>query len=290
MSAGDHVAYAGPIMRRSYDPATQTRAVQTQSIRELIGARFTGQVVNYGRSWDMKWTRRSIAGAVRAVFARVTTITDRWALPLDLPEDASGPHSRDLRYNEMRAVRDLLDEWEATGAEIDFRPYWADGALRWQVQVNRRITRGTTDLPLTAAGSPIRSLSIDEDGGRLNVGVLAVGKGSGEDMKTAGRSAAEQVDYPIRQETTTAKPTDDDDALGEIAQAWLDETGRPIEQWSLAVMCDDVVTPEHVQPGRRLRIDVRGDPVIPDGVHEQRVISLRGDTSPLLTPEVQPWR
>lgn len=221
------------------------------------------------------------------VLARVLGITTAHALPVDLPAAGSGTFSREVRYWETLTAADLFDEIEKTGAEIDFRPYLtADGRLRWATSVSSRIERGTTDLTVNAEQSVVTGLTTIEDGAAQATGIIVTGKGTGADMQVRGVTS-NPYGIPAREEKREAKDVSSPILLQTQANFAMAEATDLREQWSFGVRLEGPVTPEMVQPGRVVRLDVRDDRWVLDGVYTRRVIALAGDMTLNVTPEVQ---
>lgn len=282
-----HVAYAGVITDSEYERDSKKLTIRFAEIRMLFAKRHTGGVNQYGTYWNLVITNRSASGAARAILARAMAPSVNWELPIDLPADGSGSVSMKVDYFAIRSIEDLLSEVEGRGFQVDFRPYLTGGSLRWEARVlGEATTVGVTDLPVTPAETRVTGLRVSRDGRKRVTGVLAVGNGTGEDMLTAWAGAGSNV-IPIRDERRDAKDLRTVAQLQAFADAELAKWGSSQEQWSFSVRLEDGVTADQLQPGRLLRMDVRGDVWIPSGVYEQRVVALAGDAGLGVTPEVQ---
>lgn len=284
---GRFVAYAGLVTRLVYDRDAATITASTLELRGLFSKRPTGGALNYGSSWNLNIQNKSASGAVRMILQRVLGITSAHALPVDLPADGAGSYSRDVRYWETVTAADLFDEVEKTGVEIDFRPYLTEtGMLRWAAEVSARIERGASDFTVNAENSVVRGLTVTEDGTAQATGIIVTGKGTGADMRVQGASA-NPYGIPARDEKREAKDVSSPIMLLTQANYAMAEAQDLLEQWSLGVRLEKPVTPDAVQPGRILRLDVRDDPWLLDGVYARRVIALAGDMTLNVKPEVQ---
>lgn len=286
-----HVAYAGVITDTSYDRDSGTLTVNYNEFRSLLGKRMTGGVNGYGPGWDLDYADKSAAGAVRAILERAMLPSAEWDFPIDIPDDVAGSMSRHVDFFETLTIADLISEVEdLASCTVDFRPYLSSGALRWETRVmNDSRTYGVTDLPISPAESRVTGLTARLDGKKQVTGILAVGNGTGEDMVTAyaptSGSGASQI--PVRDEKRDAKDLKTASQIQAFATAEYEKWHVPREQLSFKVRLSDDMSPDMVQPGRLLRMDVRGDPWLPNGVREQRVVSLSGDMGMGVTPEVQ---
>lgn len=287
---GDHVVFAGLVQQTAYDRDSGVVTASTMELRSLFEKRMTGGVNQYGSVWNFSYTDRSPAGAVRAILARAMAPSSEWDLPIDLPSDGSGAYSRQVDFFETVTIADLLKELEdQSGITVDFRPYLSGGSLRWETRLLGPVsTFGTTDLPVTVEGSHVTGLGVVEDGVKQVTGVLALGNGTGADMLTAysptGGSGA--VEIPVRDEKRSAKDLKSAGQLQRFADAEYAKWSQVRESWSFKSQVGDDLSPAALQPGRLLRMDVRGDEWMPDGMRSRRVIALSGDLSLTVTPEV----
>lgn len=287
---GGHVAFAGLVQQSAYDRDSGVVSARTVEIRDLFKKRMTGGVNQYGAPWDFSYTNRSAGGAVRAIMLRAMAPSSEWDLPLDLPINNAGTLSRTVDFFETVTIDDLLKEVEdQAGVTVDFLPRIVSGGLRWAVRVlDKSETFGATDLPVTVADSAVTGLTVTEDGSKQVTGVLALGNGTGEDMMTAyaptGGSGATEI--PVRDEKRSSKDLKKSAQLQRFADAEYTKWSQVRESWTFDVRLSDDLPPEDVQPGRLLRMDVRGDDWMTDGMRSRRVIALSGDLGMTVKPEV----
>lgn len=203
------------------------------------------------------------------------------------PVRTTGPvFTREVRYWETVTVDSLLEEIEAQGCLVDFSPdVTPEGRLVWVMVVAVNLDRGLTSLSVDASESRITGLSVTTDGAKQATAVLAVGKGSGADMRTGYDSST--AGTSARDVKLDAKDTDRPADLQVAAREELKVLVDPIEQWSFSVRVGEDFSPWQVRPGRALDLSVFGDPFIPDGHRTKTVIALAGDASLTVTPEVQ---
>lgn len=288
---GSHVESATVNSTASWDRDTGVLTVQGRTVREFASQRLTFGVDNYANG-DLTITNRTHAGAVRAILTRMTQWNTDWALPLDLPADASGTYSKAVKNYDVAFIESLLGQIEAEGYEIGFRPYLdANYSLRYQVQVSPQITvGGATTLPISVKKSRVKSFKVVEDGAALLTGVFVVGNGTEADMSTGWAGTGGVSGMPIRDASISAKDVRDGAALTRTAAAELAARVSPIVQRSFSVQVDEEFSPELISPGRLLDMDVRGDGWTPDGVARFRSVSLRSDYGSLtVSPEVQAY-
>lgn len=286
---GTHVAYAGVLQTARYRQPSRTIRFDSMELRAAyMDARMLFGVFSYvPGDAALTVTDKSLSGAARAVLERATTAYwgSFWTLPIDLPADGSGSFSAEWLMEERLTLEDHLQQIEAAGCEIYFRPYLTeDNVLRWQTIVEPKVTIGTTPAEWDLSGSPLADLTVQKDYSREMTGILGFGRG-GTDADAHGYSPGEGAGEISVRDTWVSFPDLTGSRLVAATEA-LDYLGYPVEQWSLgaSVFPDG---PAVVAPGRQVNITVAGDEFIPDGVYEKRVVSVRGDAGTLTRVEVQ---
>lgn len=275
----DTVIAAGMLLRTPYSITKTAATCYWVDIRDLFRQRMGFGVGSWNSTGTLQVTNRSYSGAARAIVSRqLRDFTQpTWMLPIDLPADGAGTFSRKWDYYQFPTMDDCLRELEKEGVEIYFDPYLTSGGnLRFATRVGTPITGASFDLPVSAEGSHVENLEADEDGSKQLTGVLYAGNGTDADTVTAWAGGG-QFTIPIRDAYRSAKGVKSIAQLQRMADADLAEHKDPIEQWSFDVRVDEPVRASHVKPGRLLRMDVRDDPWLPDGVTTQRVIGVSGD-------------
>lgn len=296
---GTTVAYAGIITDDDWDEESETLTLQSKEMRaHMAPGRMSFGVNQYNPAGvTVTITNRSHAGAVRAVLQAVQAPSAEWALAIDLPADGSGSFSARWRFEETLTWEDMLQQIEADGCEITFRPYIsASGQLRWQTLVAAKIQTGTAlDLAAKVPESIVTGLKVKRSSATLATGVLAFGKGQGQDRPYAyaPTSGSGATDQPVRDVKVTFPDIEvrrgnaaDQARLQAAADAEYALRRDPVEQWSFGLHIADQ-GPGIALPGALLRIWVHGSKRIPDGGHLKRVIALGGDWGMGVNPEVQ---
>lgn len=287
---GNYVVYAGVIQETKYSRNSGTVTVSHDEIRNFFRARMQFGV-GAASGGDLTVTGRTSSGAVRAILARAMQHSAEWVLPIDLPADGAGTFSATWAWWRFLTIDDLLTEMEEQGVEIDFRPYInGSGQLRYQTVVGTPIVGSATDVPVTAKKSLVKNLQVRTDSTRRVTGVIVAGEGSeaGTLLAWAGNGAGTNP-IPIRDVYRSQKDIDDPVKLQAVADTIYAESMNPVEQWSFDLHVSDEFTPELAAVSRVMRMDVRGDPWIPDGMYQKRVIALKGDLSMTVKPEVQAY-
>lgn len=217
-----------------------------------------------------------------------------WELPIDAATGSSGDFSATWTFDERMKVEDHLRQIEQDGCEIAFTGYLDEnGWLRFRTDVAQKISIGEpTDLAADAPGSRVIDLDIDEDGTKQMTGVLGFGRGGASGLRAwAGWDAEIEAEFgpmPVSVRDTWVNFPDITDQAR--LQAAVDATFRkllaPTVQWSCALNIWGM-GPAFAAPGHLLNMWVYGSEVVEDGLHEQRVIAVRGDAGLEVTPELQ---
>ena len=232
-------------------------------------------------------TNRSASGAVAQTLYRMMQWNAQWTLPIDLPADGPGTFSETYVFWKGFLISEILDQIKKRmGVEVYLRPYaTSTGGVRFQTRVGGPITIGGANFNLDAAESPIAGIHYRVNGAQQLTGLLGIGDGTGEVQATAYAGGIYNI--PIRD---TKKSFDDlsGDALQSAVTTHYLNNVHPVAQWDVASFTvDDDTPPELAAPGHVFNLEVYDDPVIPDGVHTVRVMSVSGGNGRELKPEVQ---
>lgn len=296
----DACLYAGAVIDVGYARSSGVLTLgHNEGIREILRNRTTfgvGAISGIGPGYgsgDLVVSGRSAAGAVRAILQRgAGQWGGLWALPIDLPPDGAGPISFTWRRWDFHMIDELLEQVEALGYEIDFRPYLtAAGALRYQTVVSSKITAGTLEFVATAEKTPVTGLKVKRDGSKQLTGVFMLGKGTEDKMLKGGAGNFPGPTIPVRDAVRSQKAVADVDRLNEMAAADLAAHRYPVEQWDFSLVAEtddgEALDVGALIPGVTIRMLTSGDEFIPDGVHEMRMVAVGGDMTRTLKPEVQ---
>lgn len=290
--------YAGVIADDDWDEDTSVLTVTSKEIRAYYGpGRMTVGVNQFDpAATALEVVNRSRSGAVRAVLQAIMAPSSEWVLPIDLPADGAGGFTARWRQEEKLTWGDLLDQIEADGCEILFRPQIVDGLLRWQTVVAVKVQTGTpADLIVKSPESIVVGLKVKRSSDLLATGVLGFGKGQGQDtpFAFAPQSGSGASDQPVRDVVVSfpdieVRPGNatDQKRLQDATNAEYERRRSLTEQWSFSLMIADR-GPTIALPGMALRLWVYGSARIPDGPYSQRVAALAGGWNTTVTPEVQ---
>lgn len=294
---GTVMPYAGFIMKRaSINDAAGTLTVSTSEFRIAAMWRMLTSVKDV-QAGTLVATGKSAQGALRLILDRMVNQNPNplFDFPLDLGAlaDGSGPYGIDAQWYDTFFIEDLLQQLEEKGLEIDFNPTRVASTGRLSIVPRIATTiqsTAITDLTTGSAKSAVLDLQVVEDSTVHLTGVLAGGTGSGSDTKFEWAGDPPGVDIPYSDVRRDFPDLKDATALQQAASAELDKYIDGVEQWSFAINLDDAgLGWEHVQIGRRVRLDVRNHWWIPDDQYVKRIIAARLSTigSSTVTVEVQ---
>jgi hypothetical protein len=279
---GDTVEYAGKIEKWKYSRDAQTLTVSTVELRNEMMWRLTYGVNQYPAG-TLQITGKSASGAVRAVLARAMQWSAEWALPIDLPPDGQGTISAKWQFWRKMRISDCLQQIEEEGWEVYLRPYLSNGRtrIRFETIVDRKIHFARTAFHLQAPEIPIDGVEYECDGSLEVTGVQGLGDGMEQDQHTAWAGSTTGQDIIIR-DTKKSYPGLVGARLQAATVAGLLEDQDPLYQWSIGrYRLSEKWGAEHAVPGRAWAITSKGDPIIPDDIHEIRVIATSGNINSL---------
>ncbi|KQT75408.1 hypothetical protein [Microbacterium sp. Leaf436] len=275
---GDTPIYAQKIEENDIDYDTMKVKVSASDlIREADWRMIDGVLAD--KDSTLTITGRSAAGAVRAVFERMTQWGPDWQYPLDLPPDGAGDVGGTWRFWEKFRISDILKQIEdRTGCETFLQVYSPGGRdIRFRVVVGTPIVYGRTVFRLKADESPLSGVKRRKSWRRQVTGILGVGNGTGHDQETrwAGSPAG-----PIR-DTKESFPDLTGDALQAAVTRYYEANSGPVTQWTVgSFTISDDNPPMLALPGNGWVLET-------PTVHSLRVIKVSGGNGLELKTEVQ---
>lgn len=285
---GAFCMYAQKIEDYAYDKDTGVVVVSAVDWRAELVWRLIGPVSG---APDLVVSGRTPQGAIAAILQRMMSFGPGWYYPIDLPADAPGWFSESWPFHKKFRCSDLIEQVEErAGVEAFFRPYrTSNDGFRFETRVAPAVTFGTSTFNLDADDIPISGIKYKVTGDRQLTGVLGIGTGSGEDQPTKWKGLDEGTftGIPIR-DTKQSFPDLEGDALQQAANVYHAANLEALAQWTVGTFTiSDDWPPMHAAPGRVWQLQSYGDPVIPDGEHMLRVVSVSGGNGRELKVEVQ---
>lgn len=283
---GDSVVCAHKVDSWDYDRDAGTVSVSAVDVLTEAKWRMVDWV-GADKHSTLTITNRSAAGAVAEAIGRMIGFGWEWSLPIDLPLNTAGDFSGSWVFWKGFFIADIIDEIrERTGCDVFLAPYaTSTGGVRFRTLVGSPIATGDALFSLDAKQSPVAAVKYRVDGSQQLTGLLGIGNGTGEEQETRWSGGIRLI--PIRD---TKKSFNDlaGDALQQAVDQHYASMVNPVVQWDVgSFTVSDDSPPTLVLPGRGLRLEVHGDPVIPDGVHGLRVVTASGGNGREIKPGVQ---
>jgi hypothetical protein len=285
LRSGTTVMGAWKIEDWDYNQDAGTVTVTGVEIRNEAAWRMTYGVGAY-EVGTLAVTNRSHSGAVRAILSRFMQWSAEWKYPIDLPADGSGTFTETWPFWKKFTIADLLKQVEDQGSEIFLRPYLSGTRLRFQTLVAPRVSNGTSSFHLQAEDSPLGGVHYMESGSDQLTGGQGIGTGTGQDQPVAWDGGGPYL-IPIR-DAKREFPDLEGDRLQAATEAWFAQTRDVLAQWTVGrFTTSEEYPPSNAVTGRGWKLESRGHPVFPDGIHSLRVIASSGSFSNVITTEVQ---
>lgn len=277
------VVYAGIIWEDDYDADTGVLNVSHEDIWSLLDLRLiaadrTGNIP----SWVQTYSGLEYDTIIKRLVQLATTGAGR-TIPIQYEADYPGGRSRTYNgYNLDTAVEAITEIMNLPGGpDVDLRPEWApDGSsLQWTLRTGDMNPDGQTiEVVYGADQSAAKGLKRKRSGREQATRVMGVGEGSGKDIKVRAGVGAGALQLELIEQAKNIKSLAElqDFADGEQAA----RTGL-ITQYSMDLNITSPVIGNlwALKPGATLRWHTTGDPAIPDGWKQHRIISYSGDTA-----------
>jgi len=171
----------------------------------------------------------------------------------------------------LEMIGDHLRAFMDEGLDIYMKPRWLDGKFDWGFYAGPHWASGReVDLPVTVDDPAVTALDVTVNAARVTTNAVRIGEGSEVDMLGRSRSN-DQSPYPVLDRITPVKTVSDVVQLDSMALEDLRLYGTPTEHWEVTVPMS-----EAVDVGDVAWLHVSGSPVIADGWHERRVVSVSG--------------
>lgn len=277
------VVYAGIIWESDYNFDTQTLTLQHEDIWSLWDLRLIAE----NRTSSMPSWKRTYSGleydTIIKRLAQLATNGAGRSVPLVFEADYSGGRSRTYYGYNVDSFTDALEEIIdlVDGPDVDFRPEWNPDrtGLQWTVRTGHmNPDNQVVEVNFSAPEPPARGLRVKTSARERATQVVAVGEGSGVDMKirTAGGTGALSLERSVQE-----KNIKDGTQLSEFAQGDLSTRLVNLRQYSFEVPLNSPIIGNlwTLKPGMTLRWHVTGDPFLPAGWRDAMVLQYSGDIS-----------
>lgn len=202
--------------------------------------------------------------------ARLGPALPEMGFPVTLDGNYPGPGVvRSLYGYNVETAGDIFSDLLAEGLDVDFEPRWSGGQADWLYRAAPGWTSGVTrELYVTADVSDVVGFSSSSDASRVTNNARYVGEGSERDMLVRSERNTSSP-YPLLDRITMAKNASNLGQLSAMAANDLVMYSGPTKQWEFSVTGDTQIGLGDIA---RLRFD--GDPRIPDGWYNRRVVKV----------------
>ena len=288
--------YAGLILHRQYDRKKKTLQVRHKDMRIILGRRFPFGVDEYDRTLVLENKNQSLQGLAAGAVRRALTKegNPRWTLPVIVPGPSAGSESRTYYAYEFTTAESMLDEVEGLdgGPDVDFEPRWSPttGRLEWVMRIGspRLAESPSYEFAMNVDRPGLFDLSDEEDGSQMLTGLLAIGKGSEQDIRIGKGGAG--IDggplVPFLDSSQSFKELDDIAVLNSHAQGEVRARRYATKQWSASVRTDSIDVAA-LRLGATFRLRFSGDEWEDDGATDFYLIAYYGDGTQTLTLDLQ---
>lgn len=285
---------AGPVWSHSYDAAAKRLTIGAAGVLSYYDHRLVLPVLAANVSpASVTTTATGSLGTIAKRLVQLAHTHTGGALPIVFPADVAGTDSRDYPGNSPaligQAIRDLANT--DGGPEVQFVPRRnpADGRfLQWVMRI------GTPTQPLlvqvgadwtwdaAVPKSSVNGISVARDGSSVATRVWQQGSGT-DNAVLYGRADSTVLlgaGFPLLEvqgsgtETVTSQTQ-----LNAQARGLQTKSAKPVETWTVRVRRDAAPNVAAYSLGDWARLNIAGDPYLPDGDYRMRVTGKSGDES-----------
>ena len=298
----DQVLEAGPIWAHRYDAGTDVLTLRAAGLRSVFDLRRVMGVVATGMdaaTWQATYGDWSLATIAKRLIQLLMSHT-HGELPINLPDDEPGTHTRTYYGHDLGTVGGRLDELMAVegGPDLELTPrITADRmGIAWDLRtgteadplVHQRsgdwIRSGgdwTWDAQVPKGG--VQGLSVDVDGRALASRSWVSGAGAQEAllMEWADDDTLTSRGYPMLEQAESRHTIENRATAAAWARSNAAAQARPWQTWDLTVSADTAPKLGTYRPGDFGRLYIPADhPYLgwraPEGYHRTRLLGMSG--------------
>ncbi len=267
--------YHGLLLDWDYDDDAGTYTVTHTDLREILSGRYLYGVGGYHADGQFNWTGLSWRGVMaRALYFLLRfEDSDRWSVPVNLPDEETGSEEFLTWCYEMRLGESIISDIEKRpgGPDLDFQPIATSSGYGWDARIGAPYLTGPYfEAALGAAKSPLKNLKIARRGRSVLTGVFGIGDGSEQRLQVA--QVPSENDRIIRDAKVTFK-SEFGDALYDRAQGYLNARLKPADSWSFNMASEGIDLTE-LRIGSTIGVLADGHRFAPDGLTEHRVLGF----------------
>lgn len=282
--------YAGIIWSWDYDYSTKRLSLNHSDLWSLLSRRML--FTSYTDLMKQKFTlaSKSLWDLARGVVEAGTA--GAYSLPIFYQGTTGGTRSRTWYGYELPVVMDELQKIidAEGGPDVIFDPRWStDGTkleyLMWDAEQG---VNGLVPVNLSANQKMLYDLKIKRDATDVATVVIGTAEGSEQDLEYEVASTGSTL-YPHLVKDHSMPQEKSLQMLYDRTWAELDVSGGPVEQWSANMNASDAFRVSSLKLGRRFDVYSYGDPLVPDGHIDLKVIQFSGDLSETVKLEFHPY-
>lgn len=296
------VIAAGPIWAHDYDDATRTLRIGAAGLASCYDRRKVLPVLTAGQSAaDVTSVTSGVSlGTIAKRLVALAHTHTNGSLPVVLPPDIAGPHSRTYPGYELAWIGEQIRALTQTegGPEVAFTPRWSvtdSRAIEWVMRTGTDtdplLTQTAADWVLdhSVPGGRISSISVQVDGTRIGTRAWVAGAGSGE-SRLIGRAddpLLTAAGYPLL-EVEEGRDSVEDQALldGYAAELAVRSRSAP-ESWTVAVRPGLHPHPGQIRAGDWTTVIIGSHPYLDAGEQRGRLTQISGDGTGAMTLSFQ---
>lgn len=288
LSLDDAPLFLGYVSGRDYARGTSSLTLQLADVWAMWEMR---------AAWDRgaasipKWkatanlTRaQHVTQAINRTLTTGPTSPSR-SMPVTVPSINGGGGTVDVDHfgYQLEMVSDVLQVMLDDGLDVYFQPRRSGGNSEWILRAGMDWATTTVhEFYVTAQDTTVSAFSESVDGSRMANRSYRTGEGSEEDL-LIGSSVHSGSSFPLRERVASNTDITKVSRLNSLAAEDTRRFRLPTSQWSFQVRIAD--SPD---VGDTVRLYFDGDPIIPNGWHERRVVGVSGDVAEFVTVTVQP--
>lgn len=281
------IKYGGYIIPGSYTRGVSAVSFTLGDFWAMLGRRI---MTAPGVGDIAKWSDTIVGSRAHHAYTLLQWNRDRGTVPVSgfpvtTPGTAPGASVTRTYYGyEMTYLAGKYASLMEEGLDIFFEPSWLSlGQFGWTMRAGDTWGTGVVrEFTVTADGSEVMGFSESIDGARVTNNADRVGEGSEQDLLV--RSIANPLSpLPLLERITMSKTVSSVTQLFDLVTQDLAQFGSPTVQWDFKLHADT-----SVNVGDTIRLIFAGDPWIPDGIYNRRVVKVNGDMTDQINVSVQP--
>lgn len=280
------VVYAGIVRGRRYSGRSLTL-----SLVDLWGLWARRGAWDHGAPlvhvWDVTYSSASLGLLAKRAVQRGMSGSPpiERVLPITLPADVSGSLSRTYYGYHLEYVSDVLEDLMDEGLDIDFRPRWVGGLFDWHMRIDPAQTQ--REWHVNAPDGGVTDFTEATDGGRMSNNSYMVGEGSDSVMLYRSDRNVDST-LPLLDRVESRKNVSNTDQLAALVDRSLLQYEEATSDWSFEVLASGDPKVGELRLGDPVTLWFDGDPWIPDGKYERRIVRLSGGLGERVTVTCQP--